>query len=160
MKAYFAGGCFWCIASVFTSVKGVNSVTSGYSGGDEVNPKYEDVKAQKTGHRETIYIDYDESLISYQKLLEIFLSNVDIHDSEGQFIDKGHSYTLAIYYVDDIQKEIATKRLNEYKETVFVSVEKIKVFYNAEDYHQNYHLKHPEEFKEELINSGRLKKNS
>lgn len=155
MLAYFAGGCFWCIASVFTSINGINSVTSGYSGGNEINPSYDDVKKQKTGHRETIRIDYDENTISYNQLLDIFLDNVDVHDSEGQYIDKGHSYTLAIYYLDNIQKEIALNRIKQYKEEVYISIEEFKSFYIAEEYHQNYHLKHPKEFQQELIDSKR-----
>lgn len=158
MDAYFAGGCFWCISSVFTSINGINSVTSGYSGGDEINPSYDDVKKQNTGHRETIKINYDENIISYSQLLEIFLNNVDVYDPNGQYIDKGHSYTLAIYYIDDNQKEIAANRINQYKEKVFISIEKFKSFYEAEEYHQNYHLKHPKEFDEELIASGRKTK--
>ena len=155
MNAYFAGGCFWCITPVFAALKGVVKVTSGYCGGQEVNPTYEDVKAQKTGHRETINIEYDENIISYEELLELFLNNVDVYDGEGQFIDRGHSYTLAVYYVDDEQRDIISKRLSKFDKPVFVSVEKYTQFYDAEDYHQDYYLKHPKEFEEELINSGR-----
>lgn len=154
MIAYFAGGCFWCIASVYTSIKGVKNVTSGYSGGDELNPSYFDVKNQKTNHRETIKIEYDENQVSYLDLLEIFLSNVDVHDKDGQYIDRGHSYTLAIYYVDDKQKQITLERLSQYNEEIYVSIEPFKVFYEAEEYHQNYHLKHPKEFNQEMIESG------
>lgn len=157
MNAYFAGGCFWCITPIFAIRKGVIKVTSGYSGGKEVNPTYKDVKAQKTGHRETIKVEYDENVISYEKLLEIFLNNVDLYDSEGQYIDRGHSYTLAIYYVDDNQKRIIDKRLSEFDKKVCIAVEKFDKFYEAEEYHQDYYLKHPEEFEKELISSGRKK---
>lgn len=157
MNAYFAGGCFWCITPIFKAYKGVIKVTCGYSGGKEENPKYEDVKAQKTGHRETINVEYDDSVISYEKLLEIFLSNVDVYDGEGQYIDKGHSYTLATYYVDENQKKIIEKRLSKFEKTVYIAVEKFDKFYSAEDYHQDYYLKHPQEFEQELINSGRRK---
>lgn len=157
MEAYFAGGCFWCITPVFAARKGVIKVTSGYSGGKEINPKYEDVKAQKTGHRETIKVEYDEGIISYEKLLEMFLSNVDLYDSEGQYIDKGHSYTLAIYYADDKQKSIVNDRINKFAKPVCVAIEKFNKFYEAEEYHQDYYLKHPKEFEEELISSGRKK---
>lgn len=155
MEAYFAGGCFWCITPIFKARKGVKEVICGYSGGDEVNPSYEDVKHQKTGHRETIKIEYDEDIISYEKLLTIFLNSVDLHDPDGQFIDKGFSYTLAVYYANDKQKEIVLEKLQEYKEPIYVAVEKFKSFYKAEEKHQDYYLKNPEEFEKELITSGR-----
>lgn len=158
---YLAGGCFWCIASCFNCIKSVYEVVSGFSGGKEVNPTYEDVKAQKTSHRETIKIVYDESKISYEQLLNIFVHNVDLYDEEGQFIDRGHSYTLAIYYTSSEEKEIATKILDIEKEksgkSPCVSIEKFISFYSAEEYHQNYNLTHPEEFEKELIESGRKK---
>ena len=105
-KAYFAGGCFWCITPIY-KMYGVDEVVCGYSGGDEVDPKYEDVKAQKTGHRETIMLTYDPKEVSYDTLLDIYLANVDPFDGEGQYIDKGFSYTLAIYYLTEDEKNIA-----------------------------------------------------
>ena len=157
MYAYFAGGCFWCITPMFKRFNGVKSVTCGYSGGDEINPTYEDVKKQKTGHRETIRVEYDENIISFDKLLDIFFANVDLTDDKGQFIDRGFSYTLAVYYVDDNQKEITEKKLSSYNYKVYVALEKYKNFYEAEEYHQDYYLKNPEEFEKELITSGRKK---
>ncbi len=158
MRAYFAGGCFWCVTPIF-KIYGVDKVTSGYSGGEEINPSYEDVKKQKTGHRETIMLEYDPSVVSYEKLLEIFLDNVDPFDVEGQFIDKGHSYTLAVYYSSEKEKEIAEKQIQKIqKETgreVFIALEPFKSFYAAEDYHQDYYLKNPNEFEKELEESGR-----
>lgn len=82
-RAYFAGGCFWCITPTFRATPGVVSVTSGYSGGDEIDPTYEDVKHQRTGHRETIGIDYDARQVDFATLLEVFLGNVDPFDGEG-----------------------------------------------------------------------------
>lgn len=155
--AYFAGGCFWCITPVFKSTKGVISVISGYSGGDENNPKYEDVKAQKTGHRETIKIEFDSEVISYRELLNIFFANVDLGDDQGQYIDRGYSYTLAVYYTTEQQKRIIDSKLTEYDKPIYVAVEKFKSFYEAEEYHQDYYLKNPKEFEEELIKSGRKK---
>lgn len=157
MKAYFAGGCFWCITPWFANNQGVLKVISGYSGGDEENPTYEDVKAQKTMHRETIEVEYDENEVSFKELLEIFLNNVDVYDDGGQFIDRGHSYTLAVYYNNQQEKEITLNRLNEYDKQVYVSVEEFKHFYKAEEYHQDYYLKNPEAFEKELIESGRIK---
>ena len=95
-------------------------VVSGYSGGAEVNPRYEDVKLQKTGHRETIRIDYDPQKVSYSELLDIFLNGVDPFDDGGQFIDRGHSYTLAVYYGDDREREAAERAIAAgYKTVVF-----------------------------------------
>lgn len=157
MFAYFAGGCFWCITPCFKETKGVIDVISGYCGGEEKNPTYKEVKSQQTGHRETIRVEYDENLVSFKELLEVFLNNVDPYDGGGQFIDRGFSYTLAVYYANEEQKTVTEERLKEYKEQVFVSVEKLKEFYMAEEYHQDYYLKNPKEFEEELISSGRKK---
>lgn len=159
--AYFAGGCFWCITPTFKQMNGVNSVVSGYSGGEEIDPTYEDVKSQKTSHRETIRIDYDPELVSFRSLVEVFLDSVDPHDPEGQFIDRGFSYTLAIYYLSDVQQETARQMLAELKNRtglpVYIKVEPFRSFYRAEEFHQDYYLKHPEEFRQELIDSGRIK---
>ena len=109
--AYLAGGCFWCITPTFKEMEGVTDVVSGYSGGDEVNPAYKDVKEQKTGHRETIRIDFDADTADFEEIFDIFLSSIDPYDAEGQFIDKGFSYTLAVYYTNENQKTIAEKAL-------------------------------------------------
>lgn len=159
--AYFAGGCFWCITPDFQETKGVISVTSGYSGGDEVDPTYLDVKNQNTGHRETIQVDYDPEVIDFPSLVDIFLKGVDPHDADGQFIDRGHSYTLAVYYLSEEEKEITLQKLRTLEETsgkeVYVSVEPFKSFYSAEEEHQDYYRKHPVEFQKELVESGRIK---
>ena len=159
--AYFAGGCFWCITPTFKEMPGVTAVTSGYSGGEEVDPTYEDVKYQRTTHRETVRIDYDPALVTFEALMDVFLSSVDPHDPDGQFIDRGFSYTLAIYYLSPEQKEAAQSRLQLLEETsgqpVYIKVEPFKSFYKAEEFHQDYYLKHPEEFRQELIDSGRIK---
>ena len=160
-EAYFAGGCFWCIESVYSSINGVLDVVNGYSGGNEENPKYEDVKKQLTHHRETIKILYDESLVNYNDLLKIFLENVDPFDDGGQFIDRGFSYTLAIYYKEKQECDIAVNNIKNLEEKsnkkVYISLEKFKSFYCAEEEHQDYYLKNKEAFEEELIKSGRKK---
>ena len=159
--AYFAGGCFWCITPTFKEMAGVSSVISGYSGGEEINPTYEDVKYQRTSHRETIRIDYNPEEVSFHALIDVFLSSVDPHDPDGQFIDRGFSYTLAIYYLDEQQKAIAEELLADLEAKtglpVYIKVEPFKSFYQAEEFHQDYYLKHPEEFRQELIDSGRIK---
>ena len=159
--AYFAGGCFWCITPTFRSIPGVLGVRSGYSGGEEENPVYEDVKGQRTGHRETIRIDYDENAVSFPELMEIFLSGVDPFDGGGQFIDRGRSYTLAVYFTSPSERASTVERLaaleKESGQKVCVSVEPFRSFYDAEEYHQDYDLKNPEAFRRELVESGRKK---
>ena len=157
--AYFAGGCFWCITPAFKELAGVFDVTSGYCGGKEANPTYKEVKSQKTGHRETIKIDYDSEKISFAELFEIYLGGVDPFDEGGQFIDRGHSYTLAVYYNDSDEKTIAEEMIAELEKSfgrkVFIAIEPFADFYTAEEEHQNYYIKHPEEFEKELVESGR-----
>ena len=158
---YFAGGCFWCITPTFREMEGVLDVVSGYSGGDEVNPTYEDVKYQRTGHRETIRVDYDPEIVSFSRLFDIFLASVNPFDPDGQFIDRGHSYTLALYYLQEHQltnAQAAIRQLEAEEEmTAYIALEPFKSFYPAEEEHQDYYRKHPEEFRRELIESGRLK---
>lgn len=159
--AYFAGGCFWCITPAFQETIGVRTVTSGYSGGDEVDPTYLDVKSQKTTHRETIRVEFNPEKVDYRTLFQIFLNGVDPFDPDGQFIDRGHSYTLAIYYLSETQRQIAVAGIRaleaESGQKVCISVEPFKRFYTAEEEHQDYYRKHPEEFRQELIDSGRIK---
>ncbi|MCR4830575.1 MAG: peptide-methionine (S)-S-oxide reductase MsrA [Pseudobutyrivibrio sp.] len=160
MKAYFAGGCFWCVTPIY-KIYGVDKVVCGYSGGDEVNPTYEMVKSQKTGHRETIELIYDPANVTYDKLLDIYLSNVDPFDGEGQFIDKGFSYTLAIYYNNKDEKNLALEKIKELEsqsgKKAQIALEPFKSFYEAEEEHQDYYLKNPEAFEKEMRESGRVK---
>lgn len=160
-KAYFAGGCFWCITPTFRELEGVHDVVSGYSGGMEVDPVYEDVKNQRTGHRETICISFDPRQVSFESLLRIYLDSVDPFDDGGQFVDRGFSYTLAVYHVSEAQREIALSMLRQLEATAgkapCIAVEPFKAFYTAEEYHQNYDLKNPEAFRRELMDSGRVR---
>lgn len=159
--AYFAGGCFWCIAALLDTIEGVHKIVSGYSGGDEINPTYEEVKAQKTGHRESIKVIYDENKTSYEKILEMFLNNIDPFDDGGQFIDRGHSYTTAIYYTNEQELSTAKLAINkvekENNRKTAVAIEPFKSFYEAEEYHQDFHLKNPDKIKKEFEESGRTK---
>lgn len=159
--AYFAGGCFWCITPAFRELPGVSNVVSGYSGGDEESPSYEDVKYQRTGHRETIRIDYDPAQVDFDRLMEIFLASVDPYDPDGQFIDRGFSYTLAIYYLSEDQRAAAQRKIQSLEKQagapVYICLEPFRSFYSAEEMHQDYYRKHPEEFRKEMIESGRVK---
>lgn len=158
--AYFAGGCFWCITPTFQEMDGVYRVTSGYSGGEEIDPSYLDVKNQKTGHRETIRVEYDPEKTSFPELFDIFLGGVDPFDPDGQFIDRGFSYTLAVYYLDESQRKVAEEGIRALEaqsgQPVYIAVEPFKGFYCAEEEHQDYYRKNPEAFRRELIESGRI----
>ena len=159
--AYFAGGCFWCITPTFKEMNGVSSVVSGYSGGEEIDPTYEDVKYQRTSHRETIRIDYNPDLVSFRRLIEVFLGSVDPYDPDGLFIDRGFSYTLAIYHCSEHQRAAAQEKIRRLEESagkpVYIRVEPFRSFWRAEEYHQDYYRKNPEAFRQELIDSGRMK---
>ena len=158
-NAYFAGGCFWCIEPVFESLTGVFDAVSGYSGGTEADPAYEDVKAQRTGHRETVCVEYEDAVVSYESLLDVFLGSVDPFDDGGQFIDRGHSYTLAVYYACEDERLAAEQKLSALEKAAgkppAVALEPFKSFYKAEEYHQGYYLKNPAAFELELEESGR-----
>ena len=158
--AYFAGGCFWCVTPIY-KLYGVEKVICGYAGGEEENPTYEQVKHQETGHRETIKLVYDPERVTYEKLLDIYFANVDPFDAQGQFIDKGFSYTLAIFYTDPEEKEKAAAKIGRIEadsgKKVQVQLLPYKNFYEAEEYHQDYYLKNPEAFEKEMVESGRRK---
>ncbi len=158
-KAYFAGGCFWCIQPVFDALDGVEATLCGYCGGEEADASYEKVKAQETLHRETMEIGYDPEKISYARLLETFLANVDPFDGGGQFIDRGRSYTLAVYCADAAERAEAEKALAALGARTgrepCVSLETLGAFYPAEEYHQKYYEKNPEAFAREMEESGR-----
>ena len=162
MKAYFAGGCFWCMEKPYHMIDGVISAESGYCGGTEANPTYADVKAQLTMHRETVCVEFDETKVSFADLLEVFLNSIDPFDFGGQFIDRGRSYTCAVYYIDEWQKSTTEKRIYDLEclsgRKAAVSVEPYIQFWPAEEYHQDYARKNPEAYQKELEESGRLKK--
>ena len=140
---------------------GIINVYSGYSGGIEINPTYEEVKSQKTGHLECVKLVYDEKTINYIDILNIYFDTIDPFDDGGQFIDRGNSYTTAIFYQDEEMKDIILNFLNEkqklFKDKIVVKVLEESPFYMAEEYHQDYAIKNPELMFEELKLSGRIK---
>lgn len=160
-RALFAGGCFWCIASPFYEEEGVLKVKSGYAGGKEINPSYKDVKAQLTGHKESILIEYDSSKIDYVKLVDIYFENIDPFDDGGQFIDRGDSYAPAVFTSDKEEKNVVIEYKyqlsDECERECKVPILDNTVFFLAEEEHQEYSIKNPEEFEKELIESGRKK---
>lgn len=156
-----AGGCFWCMAHPYYEYDGILKVLSGFVGEDDIiNPKYEDVKKGNAKFRETILLRYDETKISYKDILKIYFSNIDPFDSEGQFIDKGFNYTTAIFTNDkEIKKYVKDylfKLENKYNMKSAVKLLPKKVFFMAEEYHQDYGIKNPEKMVCELKESGRL----
>ena len=128
---------------MFARHTGVLGVKSGYSGGREQNPTYEAVKHQQTGHRETIRVEYDPEAVSFGELLDLFLQNTDPFDADGQFIDRGHSDTLAGYWQTAAEKEITEEKLKRLEETsgkkTGVAIEPFDTFWLAEESHQDYY---------------------
>lgn len=159
MEAYFAGGCFWCMEKPYDRLAGVRHAESGYCGGSEEDASYEKVKHQLTEHRETVRIVFDETEITFDELLKVYFYNIDPFDGGGQFIDRGHSYTCAVYCVDDGQRASVLNAIGrierESGKKVCVSVEKFSTFYPAEEYHQKYAERNPEAYREEYELSGR-----
>ena len=147
------------MAKPYDEVEGVSEVVSGYCGGDEADPTYEQVKKQLTGHRETVKLVFDPAVISFAELLKVYFYNIDPFDDGGQFIDRGHSYTCAIYCADEQQKRDADEAIRkieaEYGQKVCVSVEMLAKFWPAEEYHQDYAKKNPEAYAKEYEESGR-----
>lgn len=150
-KAIFAGGCFWCVQSLFDPVDGVTKTIAGYTGGSKDKPTYHDLSSGETSHVEAVTVEFNPEKVSYEKLVDIFWKNIDPFDSEGQFCDKGEQYKQGIFYLDDKQKGIAEKSLEDMKKKftkpIYVFVKKASEFFPAEEYHQGYYKKNPLKYK-------------
>ncbi len=159
--AIFAGGCFWCVESDFDTIKGVVSTTSGYTGGETTSPTYKNHHQGK--HREAVAIVFDPEQVSYEQLVEAFWRSVDPTDGGGQFCDRGHSYTTAIYTTSDEQARIANESRTKLvesdalKKPVITPVETAAEFWPAETYHQDYYMKNPLRYKFYRNSCGRDK---
>ena len=142
-KAYFAGGCFWCMEESFENILGVSKVISGYSGGTTENPTYKEVTYGNTGHFEVIEVIYIPEVVSYEKLLEEFWVNIDPFDAVGQFCDKGYSYRSVAFYQNDKQKNLIENSIKEiekkFNKKVVTYVRKFDKFFIAEAVHQDYY---------------------
>lgn len=142
-RAYFAGGCFWCVEADFEMVRGVREVVSGYTGGTTANPTYKQVTKGGTGHYEAVEIRYDPAVVSYDELLHIFFRTVDPTDAGGQFCDRGNSYRTAIFVSNAQEKAAATrakaKARADLGRNIVTPVLPANRFYPAEDYHQDYY---------------------
>ena len=142
-KAYFAGGCFWCMEESFEKLNGVEEVISGYSGGVTENPTYKEVTYGNTGHFEVVEVVYNKKIISYEKLLENFWINIDPFDSYGQFCDKGYSYRSVAFYQNTNEKKLIEKNIkeleNRFNKKVVTYIRGFEKFYRAEEYHQDFY---------------------
>jgi peptide-methionine (S)-S-oxide reductase len=153
--AYFASGCFWCVEAVFESVKGVKEVVSGYAGGKEKNPTYEQVSYGKTTHAEAVKVYYDPKVISFETLVKVYFGSHDPTTVNGQGPDMGKHYRSIAFYKNDIEKKTIKDYMAKltadkvYGYPLATEVTKLDIFYDAEDYHQDYEKNNP--------NSGYIK---
>ena len=162
--ATFAGGCFWCLEAAFDKHDGIIETISGYTGGHKKDPTYNEISSASTGHFEALRITYDSQKISYEKLLDIFWKNVDPLDANGQFCDKGPQYKSAIFYENEQQKKLAEDSLKKLQmekfkgQKIATEIHQLKKYYDAEDYHQNYHKKNPIRYKLYSTGCGRARR--
>ncbi len=175
-RAYFASGCFWCVETIYESLEGVKEVYSGYAGGYTINPNYYQVMTGKTGHAESIEIIYDESLIKFEMLLKVFFDSHDPTTMNRQGPDYGTQYRSIAFYSDEKEKEKINNYINLlssnsiFGKNIVTEVKKIEEFYYAEDYHQDFEKKNPnnpyvqnvsiprfEEFKKKSSNYVKIK---
>ncbi len=160
-QATFAGGCFWCMEPPFERLDGVISVVSGYAGGDEADPTYEEVSAGRTGHLEAVQVTFDPATVGYEDLLRVFWRQIDPTDAGGQFADRGKQYTTAIFYHDEEQRRLAEASKTELEKSghfdkpIATVVRPFASFYEAEKYHQDYYKKEPMHYKAYRMGSGR-----
>jgi peptide methionine sulfoxide reductase msrA/msrB len=160
-KATFAGGCFWCMQPPYKDLKGVQSVTVGYTGGGLANPTYEQVCDGTTGHAEAVEIVFDPAQTSYEDLLDIFWKNINPTTLNSQFADRGTQYRTAIFYHSDEQikaAEAAKERLRKsgkFDRPIVTEITPASVFYAAEDAHQDYATKCPARYGAYKVGSGR-----
>lgn len=163
-KAYFAGGCFWCMEEAFEKVDGVLSVVSGYMGGTVANPTYEQVSAGHTGHAESIEVTYDPTKVTYQKLLDAFWRNIDPVAPNAQFCDHGNQYRSAVFYTTDEEKRLAEESAHALEQSkrlpapIVTQVVQASTFYPAEDHHQDYYKKNPLRYKYYKYSCGRAQR--
>jgi len=147
--AYFASGCFWCVEAIFESVKGVKEAVSGYAGGTEPNPTYEEVSSGTTGHAESVKVYYDPDEVSFLQLVQVFFGSQDPTSLNRQGPDRGTQYRSIAFYQNEQEKQIIESYIkgledqHVYDRPIVTEVKKFDTFYKAEDYHQNYERNHP-----------------
>lgn len=147
--AYFASGCFWCVEEVYQRVKGVEEAVSGYSGGTQPNPTYEEVSRGRTDHAESVMVLYNPGQVSYRQLVQVYFNSQDPTQVNGQGPDHGTQYRSIIFYQTPEERQIAEEEKQKlaesgkYEQPIAANIEKFNTFYEAEDYHQEYFTKHP-----------------
>jgi len=163
-KAYFASGCFWCVETVYESLEGVKEVYSGYAGGSTVNPNYYQVMTGRTGHAESIEIIYDESIIEFEMLLKVFFDSHDPTTMNRQGPDYGTQYRSIAFYSNEKEKEKINNYINLlssnsiFGKNIVTEVKKLEDFYYAEDYHQDFEKKNPNNPYVQNVSIPRFKK--
>ena len=149
--ATFAGGCFWCMEPPYDKIDGVAATISGFSGGTTEDPSYRQVASGMTDHTEVVQVIYDSTKVDYERLLRVYWHNVDPFDGTGQFCDRGSQYRPAIFVHDDRQRELAEQTkatvAARFSESIAVEVQPLSAVYAAEQYHQDYYQKNPQEYK-------------
>jgi peptide-methionine (S)-S-oxide reductase len=162
--ATLAGGCFWCIEAIFRELEGVEKVIPGYTGGTTVNPTYQEVCTDRTGHAEAVQVTFNPAKISYRGILEIFFSVHDPTTLNQQGPDRGTQYRSAIFYHDERQQAIATELVEElngahlWNKPIVTQIAPLDRFYPAEDYHLEYFSRHPEQAYCKTVISPKLTK--
>lgn len=161
-KAYFASGCFWCVEAIYESVKGVEEVISGYSGGHTKNPTYESSNTGRTGHAEAVEVIYNPDVVSFSTLVDVYFGSQDPTQVNGQGPDRGSQYRSIIFYQNPEQKEIIEKKkaalAKELNATIAAEVYPFQEFWVAEDYHQDYEKLHPNQSYIRNVSVPRLKR--
>jgi len=159
--AIFAGGCFWCMEGPFDELPGVVETTSGYTGGEEVDPTYEEVSSGATGHAEAVRVIYDPERIGYEELLDVYWVNTDPTTADRQFCDRGNQYRPAIFHVNPEQQRLAEASKREIEASgrlpgpVVTEIVRAGRFYPAEEYHQDFYRKNPIRYRTYRLGCGR-----
>ena len=159
--AYFASGCFWCVEAIFESVTGVEEAVSGYAGGDTINPTYRKIGTGKTGHAETVAVYYDSEVVSFATLVDVFFGSHDPTTVNGQHPDYGTQYRSIAFYENDNEKEIIENKIaalnkTKYDGKIATEVVKFEKFYKAEDYHQDFEKRNPNQSYVKSVSIPRL----
>lgn len=162
-RAYFASGCFWCVEAVYESVKGVEEVVSGYSGGHTENPTYESSNTGTTGHAEAVEVFYDASVVNFATLVDVYFGSQNITQVNGQGPDNGSQYRSIVFYQNDeekaiIEEKVATLNKELAPEKVAAEITEFQMFWIAEDYHQDYEKLHPNQGYIRAVSIPRLKR--
>jgi peptide-methionine (S)-S-oxide reductase len=163
-KAYFASGCFWCVEAVYESVEGVREAVSGYAGGKEKNPTYEQVSMGRTGHAEAVLVYYDPDIVSYETLVKVFFGSHDPTTPNRQGPDRGAQYRSMIYYQNDAEKQTAEDYVQKlekekaYSSPIVTEIVPFEKFWEAEEYHQDYEKRNPTNPYVRSVSIPRLKK--